>query len=246
MSDGKSEIVVLADYAKARNQLTFEDVQQSLNEQRANIRRVDAGVTDLLSKNHSLKDIQSWKDDTVKTEKNLIYAFDWLEDKIDETENVLQKEKLQKLVKQCEQFISRNERIKKTIADDMAACRYVEGRETLNPVQVGSLVVSVTAAAVVFLKTHVVDKLVTDIGEAGAALGLYVAFHRQINQIFVATGKAVARTPQKVNTLKRGARFCTVAVGLTTAVAIKRSHEITPRFVEYHSNRAKIVIAAKL
>ena len=247
MSKKNSIVVVLADYSKKRSLLTLEDLRVILNEEREALGKLDAEVIELLSVRHNLKDIQKRRDKSIRIERSLIYALDWLENKIPEADGT-QKDSAQALLGFCEKLITRSERIKKTISDDMAACRYAESKGTLNPAQALGAIISIAGGTAVFFKTFLASRLDVAVhaGEAAAVVGTYAAYYKQINHRCIAAAKAVAKTPQHLSALRRKARFSIIATTMTAAVAAKQRSEIKPRYPLPNIAGPKIVILAKL
>ncbi|MDE2030337.1 MAG: hypothetical protein KGI97_07215, partial [Alphaproteobacteria bacterium] len=163
-----------------------------------------------------------------------------------ETKNAEEKAAKQALLKQCEQLIARNERIKKNIADDMAACRYTEGKTSLDPIKIAGFLIGAPVTLATMTKTFVTDKpeMIWHAGEAGVALGLLAAFHRQANSICKHSVRIIAGSPKQMVALWKSTRMSIFATALTLSVTAKCANDIEPRHPT-HSKGAKVVIDAR-
>lgn len=174
-------------------------------------------------------------------EFNLVHIFNWLEDKIAQTHNEKEKATKQKLLQQCEQLIARGERIKKNITDDMEACRYAEGKTPLDPIVIGGFLVGTPVGMATLAKTFISDKpdaITLHAGEAGAALGILLAFHRQAGNLCKLTMKAAAASPEKLRNFRKAVRTSLFNATLAASVATKDINEI-----ELH-NQARVTRGA--
>ena len=128
--------------------------------------------------------------------------YDLLEDKliaarISKDESIAIK---QELLKQCEQLIARNERIKKNLTDDMTACRYNEPSTALSPMQIVGLLTGLPLSAVAIVKLLLSDKPETQIEGAavGAVLGAYISFHGQAKKLCRSSAKNICENGRQI------------------------------------------------
>jgi len=62
MTITNSKVVILADYAKARALLTFEDVREALVEKAGDLRKLDRQVIKLKLQPHKFQDVRPYRD----------------------------------------------------------------------------------------------------------------------------------------------------------------------------------------
>jgi len=181
--------------------LTDADIQILLSNQKTLIRQLDRVVTDLLQTKHKLWQVQDLKDRATLAERNLGDIYDLLDDKIsDGTKKGEDISVKQNLIRQCEQLIARNERIKKNIADDQSACRYLETKETIDPLKVtGSLIgFPLTAAGITKILESGISKPVAIAMTAGGAIGIVFSFHRQMAKGWRTAANSVCKNGRDV------------------------------------------------
>jgi len=181
--------------------LTDADIGLLLSNQKVIIRELDRDVTNLIQIKHKLEHAQKLKDKVTITERNLVDIHDLVEDKIAEAlkrdEEVAFK---QALLKNCDQLIVRQERIKKNLADDISACRYLEAKEAIDPLKIVGSVIGfpLTAAGLTRLFEGGVSKPVVYSATAGGALGVVFSFHRQIRKGWNAAANSVCKNGQEI------------------------------------------------
>jgi hypothetical protein len=247
MTDAK--IIDFKSHQKLRERLQKEGAEAIINERRAALRQLEEDVQDLLFTPHKLIEAQPLKDKTIRQEYNLTRIIDWLEGKTIEAASEEQKAAAQAMIKQCEQLIARNERIKKNIADDISTCRYVEGKEALDPIKVVGFLTGTPLGFATLTKTFITDKpeAIWHAGELGAVLGVCLAFHRQAKGLCKATGKAISNSPKRIKHWGKAARSFAFATALTTSVATKQISDIEPICPRENASRTRIIgVARKL
>lgn len=247
MTRNHSNIFVLADYGQSGEPLRIEDVKDFLDAKREIIRMFDEETNKQCRLQHKLVDIESYKGLALEHEHSLLSAFDWLEDKIAKT-NGTEKEASEKLLKECERLIARNERIKKNINDDLAACRYHENRRTLDPVKIVGFAVGTPLSLVNLVKTFAPARqdLILAAGLGGAAIGTCLAFHHQAGQMLAQARQAITSSPHQARKMGKSVRNAFVAAAFTTLVAKKKSGNIRLLCLPQTPRHRLITDAAKM
>lgn len=248
MAKEPANIINFQDYLKKQQSIKLDQIEAIIAEQRAELRRLDAKVINLLRMDHKQKDVQSQKDISVILEDNLVYLSDWLEDRIAEEKNEATKAMQLELLKQCGQLMTRNERIKKNIADAMTASRYQEGKESIDPIKVAGFLIASPLAVATLTKTFLSDKPEAAIyaGQAGAVVGLLLAFHYQARQLFARASKAIAQSPRRMKSLKYNLRSSAFAITLRTSVVVSYIAKSETRYPERNALKPRTYIAAEL
>ncbi len=114
--------------------------------------------------------------------------------------------------------------------------------------QVAAFLFGTPVGVATFFRTLLTDKpdVAIHAGEAGAVVGVYLAFHRQTNKFCVAAGRVAINSPHHMKALPRMARYTSVAATLTASVALKQQIDIQPRLLSRNTVNPKIVISMKL
>jgi hypothetical protein len=233
MTDTGAKIINLRDFLKSQDEVSNEILETALSDLRSDVRLLDMAVSELITEPHKLKDTQLLKDKASVVERGLVDVLDYLEDKIAEEKDGTERKAKQDFLKQCEQLISRNERVKKNIADDLTACRYTETREALDPIKVfGALTgAPLAAASITRILTNRTD-IILEAASVGAVIGGSISFHRQLRKTWNSTAQAVLSAPDQVHKsfavyyVKTSARNSIMAMAWAFAVYAKSKNQI--------------------
>lgn len=246
MMSAKSNVVVLADFRKANEELTATEVAAFLNDKRDQIRKFDDETHLLFNKDHTVKDAEAYRIKSLQYEKALLGAADWLEDKIAATSGS-EKEGYAGLLKDCEKIIGRTDRIKKNIADDLSAGRHMEKQRELDPVKIVGFIVGTPLTLVNLVKAFASNRtdLMWAAGVGGAAFGTTLAFHRQAGALLSRTGKAIKNAPTHMKEAKKAVRISCAGIALSAAIAAKSKSEIRAATRPQQDREARAVYSAK-
>jgi hypothetical protein len=246
MANAKSNVVVLADFKKANEELTVTEIAAFLNDKRDQIRKFDDETHLLFNETHTVKDAEAYRIKSLQYEKALLGAADWLEDKIAATSGS-KKEEYAGLLKDCEKIIGRTERIKKNISDDLSAGRHTEKQRELDPVKIVGFIVGTPLTLVNLVKAFASSRtdLMWAAGVGGAALGTTLAFHRQAGALLSRTGRAIKNAPVHMKAAKKATRISCAGFALSAAIAVKPKSEIKPATRPQQEGRPRIIYSAK-
>lgn len=239
-------VIDITDYLKANSLLKQDEVKDLIAKQRAALKTLDVAVMNLQLVKHKLNDIQSWKNASVKLENNLVNISDWLEERIAEAKSDDIKAAHQRSLKECEQLISRNERAKKNISDDIAAGRYKEGKEGFDPVKVFGFMTTSALGMGGLEKIFHSDKPedITHAAGAGALFGALLAFRYQARDLCLHMREAIANSPPHIKSLKKKAYISTFNAAVVVSLAIEEAKGLKTNYPERRSIiQSRMVIA---
>ncbi len=244
MNDNTAKIINLEDYLQGRLPIKGDVIQTLLDETRSRQNEVRKEVGHVLLREHRLKDVEPLRDKLIKYDILLLDVSSFLEKEIAGTVHKDQKEKQEALLKLCAGLQSINEKTKKLVTDDIA-------NHKSNSIDL------IKAAGAILVTPFSVEKIVeafvskqpavlTAATNAGAALGIYIAFARQFNVIGKKAGKIIVQLPGRVKSTRRQARNAAFALTMSISVAAKRGYDIEARQPDRLAVRPKTMIVAKM
>lgn len=244
MNDNTAKIINLEDYLKARLPVKADVVEDLINATRTeqDMLRKAAGI--VLRGDHKVKEVEQLRDKLIEYDLFLLEISSFLEKQIASTQNKEQKEKDEGLQKQCAGLQSTNEKIKKLVTDDIAKHK----THAINPIAAAGTMLVTPFSVEKIVETFVSKQpnVTSAAYDAGAALGLYLAFHHQWNTMGKKAVKIVGKMPTRIKSIRRHARNTAFALTMSVSVSVRRAGDIEARQPDRLAARPKTMFVAKM
>jgi hypothetical protein len=242
MKNANQKVVSLSEFKKARDQFGVSDAEQFIKYQQIFLRDLDQEIAEFLLEKRSLKQTEKIRVVLAKINGNILEIADWVEDQLETASGTPSAAELEKLRKITSSLVSRSEVTRKTLVDDMAQSRYYEQRWLLDPARIISLLFVGPVGIDTFIEKFVhvphPDKLGHQVGEAAAAVGLYLAFKKHADTLAGKAYKQVKRAPAHVRKLALASAF-------EVAVRFKPVNDIEPSHPNKLRGGNRVVMALK-
>jgi hypothetical protein len=225
MESANQNIVSLADFKKAREQLDLKDIEPFIKYEQNLLRKLDQDISAHLKQRRRLIETEKLRTELAAINGRLIEIADCLEDESVHETNPQRAETIEKFRKLNAQLLTRSEVTRKVLVDDMANSRFYEQRWLLDPVKFVALVVMAPVGITTFIEKFITnkDQIGVHVGETTVALGLYLAFKSQADRAVGRAYRSVKQAPAKLRTLA-------AASALEISVRAKPVNEIEPTF----------------
>jgi len=242
MENANQNVVSLSEFKKAREHIELKDIDLFVKAEQNALREIDQDISSHLTAKRKLKNTENIRTDLAGVNGRLLQIADWLEDEAAIESDKQRLEAIEKLRKVTSQLVARSEVTRKVLVDDMAHSRYYEQRWLLDPARIIGLLFVGPVGIDTFIEKFVdvphPDKLGHQVGEAAAAVGLYLAFKKHADSLAGFVYKQVKASPKKVRTLA-------IASALEMSVRTKPLNDIEPHYPKGRLGGERVIIALK-
>jgi len=219
-------------------------VQELLEVTRSRQDELCDDVSYQLENERKLKEMEALRDKLIEFDILLLRIYRGLDKSVAQAEGRDAKEKQEALLKQCVGLQSINEKTKKLVTDDIANHK-------------SYAVNAITAAGTMLVTPFSVEKIVETFAskqpsvlsaayDAGAVLGIYLAFHHQWNKAAKRAVRVVAKMPNRIKTVHHHARNAAFALTMSISISAKKSGEIESRQPDRLAARPNTTFVAKM
>ena len=201
--------------------LCNEDIQKLLTKSKKEVKAANQEVFTLLESGHKSSSALELKNRLVVLDKYLTNFSDFLDERLDRSEEAKKDELLKSFFRACNQMTNRVDKMNRLLSDDISICQHKEAKEAKDGIKIVTYIVGLPTLAANLAKIFFEDKspAIPYIALTSFVAGLWVAFPKEAKGLWSTAKKTVSDKPRLLrhnflfyyarNSAKEGARAAT-------------------------------------
>ena len=180
--------------------LSNEEIKKLLLASKGEVKAANKAVFALLESEHKAASALELKNKLVLLDKYMTSLADFLDDRLDGTENTEKENTLKVFSKTCDQLSNRVDKMNRMLSDDVSICQHRESKEAKDVIKIITYVVGLPTLAANFAKLFFEEKshVIPYVAIGSIAIGTWFAFPEETRKIWRSTETMMCRRKKAV------------------------------------------------